>query len=100
ARREDEPAWTQVFGCDLAGVALVYRHDVIERDATKPQLEKPFHRQSSACVGEVDDHAVDPMAAHDLWQIFRRSKNLEVVRCQRRARNVGVDESDDVDAEL
>ena len=97
---EDEPARAQVLDRDLAGVLLVDRGEVRERDAVDLHLEQRVHRQGAARVRQADDHAVHAPGAHDRRDVLDRANHARVEHRLAHACGIGIDEPDQLHADL
>ena len=75
---EDQPARSQVLDRDLAGVFLVDRREVVERDALELHLEQLVHRQLAARVRQADDDAIDAARAHDARNVLDRADDARI----------------------
>ncbi len=64
------------------------------------QLEELVHRQLAARVGQADDDAIDAARAHDGRNVVDGADDAGIQTGGADARRIGIDEPDDLDAEL
>ena len=100
--REDQPARSQVLDGDLSRVLLVDRRQVIELHAVvQLHAQQAVHRQLAARVGEAHDHAIDLAVANDRGNLARSVPTTPGLMSDvPTSCRIGVDEADQLDAEL